>query len=329
MLQAPAPQVLVATLGRPLQLVVMPHAGPHVATALRFTSQPFAALPSQLPKPASHEVIPHAPAEHVVRFAFVNVVQFVCAPHVAPQVATALRFTSQPFAALPSQLPKPASQEVIPHAPAEHVVTFAFVNVLQFVCAPHVAPQVATALRFTSQPFAALPSQLPKPASQEVIPHAPAEHVVAFALVNAVQSTRPPQVAPHVVFALRLTSQPFAALPSQSANPGSQVVMPQAPAPQVALATLGSAVQSTRPKHAAPQDVTTLRFVSHPFAAFMSQLPVPIVHEVMPHAPLVHVATATFGAVVQFTRAPQDGPQDATEAGATSQPLAAIMSQSK
>jgi hypothetical protein len=56
---------------------------------------------------------------------------------------------------------------------------------------------------------------------------------------------------------------------------------------------------------------------------------VPIVHEVMPHAPLVHVATATFGAVVQFTRAPQDGPQDATEAGATSQPLAAIMSQSK
>jgi hypothetical protein len=71
-----------------------------------FTSQPFAALPSQLPKPALHVPSVHVPEEHdSAAFAKSHT-----APHV-PQLVFVVSLVSQPFAALPSQLPKPAAHE--------------------------------------------------------------------------------------------------------------------------------------------------------------------------------------------------------------------------
>src|SRR5207244_2296935 len=78
---------------------------------LRLTSQPFATFPSQLAKPAL-QVIVHCDETH----AAVPFVALQPAPQ-APQFATLfVVLTSQPFAALPSQLAKPASQ-----APTWHI----------------------------------------------------------------------------------------------------------------------------------------------------------------------------------------------------------------
>jgi hypothetical protein len=81
-----------------------------------------------------------------------------------PQLVTVvLRFVSQPFATLPSQLPNPVEQPMA-HVPPEHDgVPFAAEQ-----GAPH-APQFAVLeFRLVSQPFAALPSQLPNPALHAV-----------------------------------------------------------------------------------------------------------------------------------------------------------------
>ena len=62
-----------------------------------------------------------------------------------------------------------------------------------------------------------------------VVPHAPAEH-----------TWPPPHAVPQLpqlpLSACVLTSQPFAGLPSQSANPGAQAPMAHAPVAQVAPA---------------------------------------------------------------------------------------------
>ena len=65
-------------------------------------------------------------------------------------------------------------------------------------------------------------------------PQTPPEQVPVMTLGAAPQSVRAPQVPPQVAGALRLTSQPLAALPSQFAKPVLHVVMPHAPAVQVA-----------------------------------------------------------------------------------------------
>ena len=78
---------------------------------------------------------------------------------------------------------------------------------------PH-APQWATVVAVpVSQPLAALPSQLPKPAAQLATAHAPAEQV-GVALGRTQALAQRPQLATEVA---RLTSQPLAALPSQLA----------------------------------------------------------------------------------------------------------------
>jgi len=64
------------------------------------------------------------------------------------------------LAALPSQLPKPAMQEVMEHAPAEQTeVALGRVHEL-----PQAPQLVALLRRSVSQPLLAAPSQLPKPA---------------------------------------------------------------------------------------------------------------------------------------------------------------------
>jgi hypothetical protein len=78
-------------------------------------------------------------------------------PH-APQFSRSVRMsTSQPFVAIPSQLPKPALQ-VKPQAPAVQVAA-AFARAGQTF--PHLPQWIGLVAKFASQPLAALPSQLP------------------------------------------------------------------------------------------------------------------------------------------------------------------------
>src|SRR4051812_16897950 len=79
------------------------------------TSHPFAALPSQLPNPALHAAIPHAPLLQ----AGVPLDVAHMKPQ-APQLRTSeLMLVSHPFAELPSQLAKPAEQNSA-HTPLVH-----------------------------------------------------------------------------------------------------------------------------------------------------------------------------------------------------------------
>jgi hypothetical protein len=84
---------------------------------LVFVSQPFAPLESQLPYPA---------AQPGVQTELEQVFEVVCAfvVHTVPQApqfaAVLVRFTSQPLAPLPSQLPNPALHTTV-HAPVPAV----------------------------------------------------------------------------------------------------------------------------------------------------------------------------------------------------------------
>jgi hypothetical protein len=88
------------------KLHVVPQALQFVALVLRFVSHPSVTTPLQFPKPDVH-VIEHVPPAHAgVPFAVEH-----GAPHAPQLVALVCVFVSQPFAAFPSQLPKPALQE--------------------------------------------------------------------------------------------------------------------------------------------------------------------------------------------------------------------------
>lgn len=141
----------------------MPHAPQLLTSVAARDSQPFAVRPSQLLKPVTQVPIWQVLDEHVAA-AFANEHALPQAPQFATDV---LRFVSQPFAALPSQLPSVDGEQavVIPHVPPEQVGE----NPPGAVHALEHEPQRFTfVLRFVSQPLAALPSQLPKP-----VEHAP------------------------------------------------------------------------------------------------------------------------------------------------------------
>jgi hypothetical protein len=89
-------------------------------------------------------------------------------------------------------------------------------------------PQFSALARLVSQPVAAWLSQSAKPGAQ-TMPQ-PRELQVAFALPPAGQTClHEPQFAGSDV---RFVSQPFVALPSQSADPAAHVRLVQAPAAQ-------------------------------------------------------------------------------------------------
>jgi hypothetical protein len=96
----------------------------------------------------------------------------------------------------------------ITHPPPEHAATaFGSEQVL-----PQAPQWLALVFRFVSQPSAVLPLQLPQPALQPAIVHAPLEQPgVPLAMKHAL-----PQAPQWETLVLVLTSQPFAALPSQS-----------------------------------------------------------------------------------------------------------------
>lgn len=129
---------------------------PQFVTVFSDASQPFVPKPSQLPKFAL-QAIEHAPrAQLGVPLLLLHVV-----PH-APQFATLICvFTSQPFAASPSQLPNPELQVPRAQLPDAHDSA----ALARSQTAPQV-PQLDRVVRLVSQPLAALPSQLPKFALQ-------------------------------------------------------------------------------------------------------------------------------------------------------------------
>jgi hypothetical protein len=158
-----------------------------------FVSQPLLGRPSQLPKPALH-VGTQAPDVHVVvPFALLH-----CVRHAPQFERLVLVLVSQPFEALPSQLPKPALHAPSVQTPPGHVS--AALARLQVTLQ---SPQSVSVAMLRSQPLLALPSQFLKFAAH-VGTHAPAVHVVVpLAFVHDVVHE------PHVAVVLRDASQPL------------------------------------------------------------------------------------------------------------------------
>jgi hypothetical protein len=188
----------------PFALVhAMPQPPQFAADVCVFVSQPLFGLPSQLPNPALQLGVQVPAGQLVVPFALVHAVP------QAPQFAVVFSEASHPSVTSLLQLPKLPLQ-VMEHAPrAQLAVPFVLEH------AEPQAPQfVALVCVFTSQPFAGLPSQLPKPELHVPSVQAPeAQDSDALA-----KSQRAPQ-EPQFVSCVRLVSQPFPALPSQFPNP--------------------------------------------------------------------------------------------------------------
>jgi hypothetical protein len=116
-------------------------------------SQPLAALPSQLPKPALHAVSWQVPvAQEADALGKLHVVP------QAPHDERVLRLVSQPSVGSPLQFAEPDAQVGVHVPPVQLVEPFAFEQMT-----PHVPQLVRLVLRFASQPFEALPSQFPNP----------------------------------------------------------------------------------------------------------------------------------------------------------------------
>lgn len=86
---------------------------------VRFTSQPLAASPSQLAKPALQAPIEHVPFTHTV-LAFGKLQTLPQAPQLFVLFD---KLVSQPFARIPSQFEKPELQDAIVQFPPTHEVT--------------------------------------------------------------------------------------------------------------------------------------------------------------------------------------------------------------
>jgi hypothetical protein len=217
-----------------------------------FVSQPFEALLSQLPNPELHTGA-HTPLEHdVVPFTFVQLF-----PHEPQLVIVVFVFVSQPFEALPSQLPNPELHVPRVHTPDGHV-SLAFAR-LQAVLQ---SPQSVSVAMLRSHPLFAFPSQLLKFAEHDGVHAPPVHEVVPFVLVQAV--VHEPQCPASVA---RFTSHPSPLLPLQFPYPLLHVIEHE-PRLHVALAL---APLHTEP-HAPQLPRLTSVFVSQPLFALPSQL---------------------------------------------------------
>jgi hypothetical protein len=83
------------------------------------TSQPLVTFMSQLAKPGLHEAMPQVPPVH-------DGVPLAGVRHALPQApqwaSVVLRLVSQPLAAMPSQLPRPAAHIETMQAPPTHTL---------------------------------------------------------------------------------------------------------------------------------------------------------------------------------------------------------------
>ena len=133
-----------------------------------------------------------------------------------------------------------------------------------------------------SQPLLGIESQLAKPVLQLAMPHVPAVQLaVPFGAAHTA-----PQAPQWPVFDRVSTSQPFAALPSQSAKPALQV-NPHADEPHVVVALARAGHTTPQPPQCA---MLVVVLVSQPFEALLSQLPKPALQVASVHDPEAQVA---------------------------------------
>ena len=229
----------------------LPQAAQCSASLARFTSHPSTRLLLQSAKPGLQAIWQAPSAQEAA-----PLLPLQTLPQ-APQWVTLLaRSTSQPVTTWPSQSALPALHEPMAQAPLTH----AEVAPGRLHALPQ-APQLATEVRSTSQPFCGLPSQSAKPGPQ-AMPHTP--------LLHAGAPLAPPQMVPHtpqlLMSPLTLTSQPSPTLALQLAKPALQA-MPQTPLVQLAvpLVPLQLAPQAPQWSGSAP------RLTSQPLAGSLSQ----------------------------------------------------------
>ena len=201
MMQAPATQAAV-----PLATTHwLPQRPQWFVVVRRLVSQPLVGSPSQSPKPTLQTPTPQRPSRHAaVPFGITHV-----RPQAPQFVALVCVSISQPFIAFMSQSPRPVAQPPITHDPAVHAaVPPATRHMLP------QRPQLADAVRTSvSQPLAASPSQSAKPSL-----HIPTRHTPSAQPGVPLGITHGRPHAPQWVLSVRTsTSQPLAALPSQSA----------------------------------------------------------------------------------------------------------------
>jgi hypothetical protein len=190
-----------------------PHMPQFVGFAASSASQPLVKLLSQLPKPGlqanAQALLVHVPV------AFARPAQLV--PQAPQFVALVRRSVSQPLVPMRSQSPEPAEQVRV-HTPATQLAVLP-------VGAVHTVPQapqfITLLLVRVSQPLAALPSQLAKPAlhTSEQVPMAHPDWPLATAPVGHTV----PQAPQWETLVPVLVSQPLAALPSQSPKPAAHM----------------------------------------------------------------------------------------------------------
>lgn len=234
----------------------MSHATPHapqLVSVFRLVSHPLVGSPSQFAKPDAQVGTQTPAVQVVVPLAFEQTLP------QEPQFATLVfRLASQPLAATPSQLPKPALHVRMPQAPDEQVaVAFRREHTM-----PQL-PQFAVLLCvFVSHPFVASPSQLPQPATQVGTQAPDVQVVVPCRFVQPLPQE--PQLAMLVCV---FVSQPFDPFESQLANPGLQLPRVHTPLTQLSLAL----AKSQTALHA-PQSVRVLILRSQPLSGLPSQL---------------------------------------------------------
>ena len=294
----------------------MPQPPQWLAVVFRFTSQPFVATPSQLPKPAL-QVNPHArAAQFVVALARAG----HTLPHAPQLLTSALTGSSQPFVRrLPSQSAKPVAQVPVQAPPVQVGETW-FVE--------HAMPQpphaVAVVLVFVSQPSVTMPLQ-----SRRSLGHIRLEIMQVDAMQSAVApiggvghtAVGPVQEPQWVTFPEAvLVSQPLLVSPSQSPKPGAHEPA-QAPATH-ALDPLSRGAQAL--PHIPQCAPVVVRSVSQPLTASPSQFPQPVSHTIW-QTPLLHAGVACARAGHALPQTPQ---WVALRWSSTSQPLAAMPSQS-
>jgi hypothetical protein len=141
-----------------------PQAPQLLTLVTRLVSQPFAERPSQLPKPALHDATVQTP--------LVQAAAPFAPPHDTPHAPQLLmlvrRLVSQPFAEMPSQLPKPAMQDSTWHVPAEQAEP----PLARLQATPHVPQWVGSFCRLVHAPL-----QLVSP-GPHVVAHDPALQVL-------------------------------------------------------------------------------------------------------------------------------------------------------
>ena len=309
-LQRPPPQVRLA-------MFAFEHAWPQEpqlsALVAVLISHPLARLsPSQSAYPLLQAPDSQLPPEQAaVMFAVEQAI-----PQPPQWVASSCSEVSHPFVSLlPSQSAKLVAQVPLQRLAAQ--VGEAMLLLEQtFEQPPHLFGSPTT---FVSQPSAAPPAQSAQPVSQVETVQVPLLQPVALTLGSEPQSTRLPQVVPHVLPELKLISQPLATLVSQFPCPDAQVVIPQAPPLQVVVPTSGSVVQFTRLPQAVPQVVVAEKSTSQPFVGSPSQLPNPG-EQVTVQVPEPHVPPDVFGRLVQLTMLPHAEPHVASTLKFVSQP---------